>query len=258
MNILRHLASKGLQGALRAPLSSASTDFGGGGRAGGGDQGSKSTGGTETDAKRLNTETPNSEKQANEASASEDVELVRKAQQGDMRAFDQLVSKHRGKIYAMIRNMVKNDADAWDLSQEAFIKAWRALPKFEARARFSTWLFRISHNVVYDWLRKRRIESEGELNDEVLDASRIDPGAATSPSLAERPDEAMQREELRQHIHAAIGNLSPDHREVILLREVQGLDYKEIAEATGSSMGTIMSRLHYARKKLKQLLSPEA
>lgn len=200
----------------------------------------------------------NSSEEKNEQliSASDDAELVRKAQQGDMRAFDQLVSKHRGKIYAMIRNMVKNDADAWDLSQEAFVKAWRALPKFEARARFSTWLFRISHNVVYDWLRKRRIEGEGELNDEVFDAGRIDPGALTSPHQHARPDEALERQELRQQINDAIAKLSPDHREVILLREVQGLDYKEIAEVTGSSMGTIMSRLHYARKKLQDYLSP--
>jgi len=79
--------------------------------------------------------------------ADDDAELVRRAQSGDTGAFDELVSKHRGTIYAMILNMVKNDADAWDLSQEAFIKAWRALPKFESRAKFTTWMFRISHNV---------------------------------------------------------------------------------------------------------------
>lgn len=188
--------------------------------------------------------------------AAQDAEWVKRAQSGDMRAFDRLVSRHRGKIYAMIYNMVKNDADAWDLSQEAFVKAWKALPRFEARARFSTWLFRISHNVVYDWLRKRRIEGDGELNDEVFDASRIDPGAATAPKHGARPDEAMQQSELRDQINAAIAKLSDEHREVVLLREVQGLDYKEIAEATGSSMGTVMSRLHYARKKLQGMLNP--
>ncbi|MGB1259642.1 MAG: RNA polymerase sigma factor [Akkermansiaceae bacterium] len=185
-----------------------------------------------------------------------DHELVRKAQAGDTKAFDRLVTLHRGKIYAMIVNMVKNEADAWDLAQEAFIKAWKALSKFEARARFSTWLFRISHNVVYDWLRKRRIQSEGELNDEILDADRIDPGAATSPHLDPRPDEAMEQREARDRIRAAIAKLSEEHREVILLREVQGMDYKEIAEATGSSMGTVMSRIHYARKKLQAFLKP--
>ena len=196
------------------------------------------------------------EKKEKKISADEDAELVRKAQNGDTRAFDQLVSKHRGTIYAMIRNMVKNDADAWDLSQEAFIKAWRALPKFESRAKFSTWMFRISHNVVYDWLRKRRIEGDGELNDEVFDAGRVDPGAFTTPHQHTRPDEAMQRDELRKQINQAIAQLAPNHREVILLREVQGLDYKEIAEATGNSMGTVMSRLHYARKKLQSYLQP--
>lgn len=156
----------------------------------------------------------------------------------------------------MILNMVRNDADAWDLSQEAFIKAWKALPGFEERSRFSTWLFRISHNVVYDWLRKRRIQGEGELNDEVLDARRIDPGAATAPRQDKRPDDALEQSELRQQINEAIGKLSAEHREVILLREVQGLDYKEIAEATDNSIGTVMSRLHYARKKLQAYLDP--
>ena len=157
----------------------------------------------------------------------------------------------------MIYNMVKNDADAWDLSQEAFIKAWKALPKFEARARFTTWLFRISHNVVYDWLRKRRIQGEGELNDEVFDAGRIDLGAPTAPRQDKRPDEALEQNELQQQIEDAIGKLSEEHRDVILLREVQGLDYKEIAEVTGNSLGTVMSRLYYARKKLQNYLEPE-
>ena len=198
------------------------------------------------------------QKDEREASAIEDALWVEKAQQGDTRAFDRLVTKHRGKIYAMILNMVKNDADAWDLSQEAFIKAWKALSKFEARARFTTWLFRISHNAVYDWLRKRRIQGEGELNDEVFDAGRIDPGAPTAPKQEKRPDEALEQSELQRQIEDAIGKLSEEHRDVILLREVQGLDYKEIAEVTGNSLGTIMSRLHYARKKLQSYLKQDS
>lgn len=237
MNIFRQFASKGLNGPV-SPDSS-----GGGGSAGG----SEAPSGHADDTAVTH----------GAESAAEDVVWVKKAQAGDMRAFDRLVSKHRGKIYAMIYNMVKNDADAWDLAQEAFIKAWKALPKFEARARFSTWLFRISHNVVYDWLRKRKIEGDGELNDEVFDAGRIDPGAATAPRYESRPDEAMEQSELRGQIKAAIAKLSEGHREVILLREVQGMDYKEIAEATGNSMGTVMSRLYYARKKLQDILKPE-
>ena len=90
-------------------------------------------------------------------SAESDQALVKAAQAGDYSAFDELVTLHRGKIYAMIYNMVKNEADAWDLTQDAFIKAWKALAKFENRSKFSTWMFRISHNVVYDWKRKRKI-----------------------------------------------------------------------------------------------------
>lgn len=239
MNMFRSFTSNGSQEVLKGAVSS---DF-------------SSDGGGKNHRKSLKSSDKEQEKQKQQISANEDAEWVKQAQTGDTNAFDQLVTKHRGKIYAMIRNMVKNDADAWDLSQEAFIKAWRALPKFEARARFSTWLFRISHNVVYDWLRKRRIEGEGELNDEIFDAGRIDPGAATSPHQYARPDDAMQLGELRKQLNEAIAKLSPDHREVILLREVQGLDYKEIADVTGSSMGTIMSRLHYARKKLQSSLS---
>ena len=104
----------------------------------------------------------------------EDFRLVARAQQGDLSSYDALVTRHRGRIFAMIRNMIHQEADAWDLSQEVFIKAWKALPRFEAKARFSTWLYRIAHNVVYDWTRKRKIESAGELNDEIFERERID------------------------------------------------------------------------------------
>jgi len=187
-----------------------------------------------------------------------DLELVAKSQAGDYRAFEDLVTRHRGRVYAMIQNMVKNEADAWDLSQEVFVKVWKALPKFEARAKFSTWLYRVAHNVVYDWLRKRKIESAGEFDDASLKTSQIAVGAKTIPNREARPDEALGNEELRLRIENAMASLSVDHREVVLLREVQGLDYKEIAEVLEISTGTVMSRLFYARKKLQGLLSDEA
>lgn len=186
-----------------------------------------------------------------------DRELIERVQKGETRAFEGLVTRHRGKVYAMIRNMIKNDADAWDLSQEVFLKVWRALPKFEARAKFSTWLFRITHNVVYDWLRKRKIDSAGELDDGILKDSDIAAGSRTSPAPAERPDEALANTELGNRINAALATLSAEHRETILLREVQGFDYKEIAKVMECSLGTVMSRLYYARKKLQTLLEDE-
>lgn len=193
---------------------------------------------------------------AEDEAVVDDSDLVRKAQAGDHTAYDALVTRHRGKVYAMIMNMVKNDADAWDLAQDSFIKAWRALPKFENRSKFSTWLFRISHNVVYDWMRKKKIFTEGELNDELLDSNRIDTTASTAPKLSPRPDEAIMSGELRYEIELALDKLSTQHKETIVLREVQGMDYKEIAEIMGCSLGTVMSRLYYARKKLQTLLQP--
>ncbi len=189
--------------------------------------------------------------------SEEDFRLVILAQKGDLRAYDELVIRHRGKIYAMIRNMIKNDADAWDLSQDVFIKAWQALPRFEARARFSTWLYRISHNVVYDWVRRRKIESAGELNDEVFDRDRIDASARTAPSVADSPDDALSHSELRIKISEALDKLSPEHREAVVLKDVQGLSYKEIAEVMDCTLGTVMSRLFYARQKLQTLLKDE-
>ena len=186
-----------------------------------------------------------------------DADLVTRAQAGDYRAFDDLVTRHRGKIFAMIQNMVKNEADAWDLSQVAFVKAWKALPRFESRARFSTWLFRISHNVVYDWLRKKKKENAGELDDSLLGTESIASGSRTTPQQDARPDEALGNKELRAKIKDALMKLSEDHRQVVVLREIQGMDYKEIADIIGCELGTVMSRLFYARKKLQTLLSDE-
>ena len=186
-----------------------------------------------------------------------DHNLIKASQKGDTRSFETLVTRHRGKVYAMIQNMIKNEADAWDLSQEVFLKVWRALPKFEARAKFSTWLYRITHNVVYDWLRKRKIDSAGELDDSILKESDIAAGSRTGPTQVERPDQALPNSELGQRIQIALATLSAEHRETVLLREVQGFDYKEIAKIMECSLGTVMSRLYYARKKLQALLSDE-
>jgi len=187
----------------------------------------------------------------------DDFRLVLQAQHGDYRSYDALVTRHRGRIFAMIRNMIYQEADAWDLSQEVFIKAWNALPRFEAKARFSTWLYRIAHNVVYDWTRKRKLESVGELNDEIFARERIDSDSATTPSGGESPDETMAHGELRAKIEAALAKVSPEHREVVLLKDVQGLSYKEIADVMACSIGTVMSRLFYARQKLQVLLKDE-
>jgi RNA polymerase sigma-70 factor (ECF subfamily) len=183
--------------------------------------------------------------------------LVNRAKSGDMKAYDSLVTRHRNRIYAMIRNMTHHEADAWDLSQEVFIKAWNALPNFEAKAKFSTWLYRIAHNVVYDWSRRKKHEIAGELNDEIFDNERIDPAAISIPHVGGSPDVQMALGELKEKIEAALAKISPEHREIVILKDVQGLAYKEIADVVGCTIGTVMSRLFYARQKLQALLKDE-
>lgn len=184
--------------------------------------------------------------------AEADVDLVKRAQGGDPSAFDSLVTRYRGKVYGMCYHFVQNEQDAWDLAQEAFIKAWRALPSFKLDSAFYTWLYRIAHNTAYDWLRKRRIESAGEFDDEV--GRPIAAGAEAVPHDVVRPDDALSNVELGRRIREAIAQLQPDHRTAILLREVEGLSYEEIAKITNCQLGTVMSRLFYARKKLQEML----
>lgn len=183
-----------------------------------------------------------------------DIDLVRRCQAGDTRAFDALVTKYRGKVYAMSYHLVQNETEAWDLSQEAFIKAWRALPGFKGDSAFYTWLFRITHNLAYDWLRKKKIRAEGNEFDDSRTDHSIAAGAETAPRGAPAPDTAMKQAELGERIRQAIGQLSPDHQQAILLREVEGASYDEIAAAMKCSVGTVMSRLFYARKKLQEIL----
>jgi RNA polymerase sigma-70 factor (ECF subfamily) len=183
-----------------------------------------------------------------------DDELVRRCQAGDSRAFDLLVTRYRTRVYSVAIHLVQNETEAWDCAQEAFIKAWRALPNFKGDSGFYTWLFRITHNVSYDWLRKRRNRvQDGEFDDSRTDHS-VAAGAETAPKGVPAPDQAAKNAELSLRIQAAIDKLSPDHREVIVLREVEGLSYEEIAAKAGCTIGTVMSRLFYARKKLQDML----
>ena len=191
-------------------------------------------------------------RQKDASERARDAELVKRCQSGDYAAFDELIKLYRGKVYAMIYNMIRNDADSWDLSQDVFIKAWKALPKFEGRSAFFTWLYRIAHNVTYDWTRKKKISSSGEFEDYMID--QADPGGLANPKVTDSPDINLEREEVRNRITRAIDSLSIDHKEVILLKEVEGMSYQEIADSIGCSTGTVMSRLFYARKKLKEIL----
>src|ERR1700741_1040636 len=183
----------------------------------------------------------------------DDIVLVRRCQKGDALAFEQLVIKYRSKVFSMIYGMVQNEQDAWDLAQEGFLKAWRSIHRFKGQSSFYTWLYRIMTNVTIDALRRKNFRSETEFDDRVA-PSEVEPGSRTTPSSLPLPDLTMERAEVRQRIESAIGKLSPEHRAVIVMKEIQELQYNEIAEILGCSIGTVMSRLFYARKKLQTLL----
>ena len=178
--------------------------------------------------------------------------LVKAAQKGDMVAFEQLVARHRDKIYARAFSMMRNEEDAVDLSQEAWVKGWQRLVQFQGDSSFATWMTRIVINLCLDQLRKqKRVKSESidQMDDESGGVERH------LPVINPNPTEGLERGELRQRIDKALAQLSYEHRTVLILHEFEELEYKLIAKKMGCSIGTVMSRLFYARRKMASLLA---
>ena len=187
-----------------------------------------------------------------EYTTAADPELVKLAQKGDMAAFEQLVSRHRDKIYARAFSMMRNEDDATDLSQEAWVKGWQRLNQFQGDASFATWMTRIVINLCLDQLRKLkrgRTESIEKMDEETGGVER------QMPIINPNPTERLERGELRQRIDRALNQLSYEHRTVLILHEFEELEYKMIAKKMNCSIGTVMSRLFYARRKMASLLA---
>jgi RNA polymerase sigma-70 factor (ECF subfamily) len=185
-------------------------------------------------------------------STTDDQALVRAAQRGDMVAFEELVARHRDKIYARAYSMMRNEEEAIDLSQEAWVKGWQRLAQFHGESSFGTWMTRIVINLCLDQLRKQkrqRSESIEEMSEESGGVERQMPVVTVNPTAG------LERAELRQRIDRALGQLSYEHRTVLVLHEFDELEYKEIAKVMGCSIGTVMSRLFYARRKMAALLA---
>ena len=183
-----------------------------------------------------------------------ELDLVKEAQAGNTEAFDELVSRYRTRVFGMIYNMVHNEQDAWDLAQDSFLKAWKSIARFRGQSSFYTWIYRIVMNVTIDSLRKKQVRGGGAEFDDAIQLKEIDPASRTVPHADALPHERMEQKEIRSRIDAAIAQLSPEHRAVILMKEIEDMQYHEIAESLGCSIGTVMSRLFYARKKLQNLL----
>ncbi len=184
-------------------------------------------------------------------SSDDDQALVRESQQGDMTAFEELVARHRDKIYARAYSIMRNEDDAIDLSQEAWVKGWQRLGQFHGESSFGTWMTRIVINLCLDQIRRQKrqhAESIEEMSEESGGVDRQMPVVTTNPT------ERLEREELRKKIDHALGQLSYEHRTVLVLHEFEEMEYKEIAKVMGCSIGTVMSRLFYARRRLAVLL----
>jgi RNA polymerase sigma-70 factor (ECF subfamily) len=185
-------------------------------------------------------------------SIAADEVLVKASQKGDMEAFEELVARHRDKIYARAYSMLRNEDDAVDLSQEAWVKGWQRLVQFQGDASFATWMTRIVINLCLDQLRKnKRVKSESinQMDEESGGVER------QLPVINPNPTEGLERGELRQRIDKALAQLSYEHRTVLVLHEFEELEYKLIAKKMGCSIGTVMSRLFYARRKMAALLA---
>lgn len=181
-----------------------------------------------------------------------DAALVKASQGGDTGAFEELVARHRDKMYARAYSIVHNEEEALDLSQEAWIKAWQRLGQFEGESSFTTWLTRITINLCLDHLRRTQ-----RFRAEPLPESSEEPEAweRLLPPVWINPTQRLESAELRQRIDEAMGKLTPAHRAVLVLHEFEGMEYRQIAETLGISIGTVMSRLFYARRRLAALLS---
>ncbi len=188
---------------------------------------------------------------------TDDAALVERCRNGDLSAFEPLVEKYRHRVWRLAYNVLRDREEAWDVAQEAFIRAYQALPSFRGQSQFYTWLYRIVVNVATDRGRSRAAQGRAFGTERVAeeDWERVltDPAPGAG---GESPDERATRMQDRERIVQALATLPEHHRTIIMLSDLEGLSYREIAETLDIPMGTVMSRLHNARKRLRAALGP--
>jgi RNA polymerase sigma-70 factor (ECF subfamily) len=193
------------------------------------------------------------ERESDTSAPEEESTLVARARKGDLQAYDELIKRYQERIYATIYHMTSNHEDANDLAQESFIKAFQALKSFKGGSSFYTWLYRIAVNKTINFLKQRKNRQAMSLND-------IDFQVEHDPDLvALVSDKTPRREaglaELQEKLNEALLKLSEPHRLVVVLHDVQGQSHEEIAKVVGCNIGTVRSRLFYARQQLQSFLS---
>jgi len=183
--------------------------------------------------------------------------LIQKSKNGDLEAFEQLVRRYESKVYTIAYRFMGNHADALDLAQETFLRLYQALPGFRGESSFMTWLYRIAANACRDEIRRQ--QKHGLLS---LDGGNSGGGEAAAGDCCTArhnlgaaivsPEEALERRELNEAIQKCLNSLSPEHRLVLVMREIQGMSYEEIAGVMNCSLGTVKSRLNRARHSFKE------
>ena len=188
----------------------------------------------------------------------DDLALVERAKSGETDAFRVLVVRYQRKVYAVALGIVKDPDLAWDVAQDVFVRAHRGLEGFKGESSFFTWLFRIATHVAIDSVRKERGAQRDDM-DEVRECDLADAGEGIlATGLGSDPSDALLRRELGLRIASALGTLPEKHRTILVLREVEGLSYEELADRLGIHKGTVMSRLFHARRKMQAALRPYA
>lgn len=183
----------------------------------------------------------------------EDRELVDFARKGDQGAFSELVRRHHNRIFQMVCALVANREDADDLTQEVFLKAYRSFHRFQGQSQFYTWIYRIGVNCCLDWIKvQKRQRNVGKVK-EWWDQCEESQALFGQP---ERPDMQVARREFHETLEEALALLMPEYRTALVMRELNGLSYEEIASSLGCSVGTVKSRLFRARSQLKERLTP--
>ena len=183
----------------------------------------------------------------------QDLKLVRRCQRGDLQAFRKLVERYEGRIYTLACSISGDREIARDAAQEAFFRAYQALPNFRAESGFYTWLYRIAVNTCLNAARKERRRPDGVSLEALVESGKVSPERLFE---TRHPEKDLERTELQESIQAVLNRLSPDHRTVVVLKDIEGLSQDEIADALNCSVGTVKSRLSRARAHLRDLLRP--
>jgi RNA polymerase sigma-70 factor (ECF subfamily) len=184
--------------------------------------------------------------------ATEELAIIEKVRSGDTDAFEALVSENQKKVYNLALKMTGNENDALDISQEAFIKAYTGLRNFRGESRFSVWLYRLTYNLSIDFIRKNQRNQVSSLT--YIDDSG-DYADYEIPDISYEPESEIEKRELREAISKGIAELPDKHREILVMREITGMSYEDIAVTLGLSEGTVKSRLSRARQGLVVILN---